>query len=147
MTKLKKYHKEIIFFIIMAFIIGNGMSLYRASQINVPDEVCKGGADMVHFFATWCPVCKVEAPNINRVAKDFNVVTVAVKSKDIDKFLVENHYSFGYIDDKNATLAQQAHIEVFPTTITCKDKKVFFVDVGYTSTFGLYLKLFLAKVF
>ena len=146
MAKVGKYIKEIVLFFIVLFIITNGISLYRSSSMQLSDGVCEGGADMIHFFATWCPVCELEAPNIDRVSKHFNIVSVAVKSKDIDEYMAKNRYSFAYIDDINGSLAKEADIQAFPTTITCKDKKVFFVDVGYTSTFGLYLKLFLAKV-
>jgi len=146
MKKIKKYVKEIVFLGIALFIVSNLVSFYKASNVKVSDGVCEGGADIVHFFATWCPVCKVEAPNINQVAKDFFVVGVAVKSLDIEEYMEKNNYTFAFIEDKDGAIAKEADIQVFPTTITCKDKKVLWVDVGYTSTLGLYLRAFLARL-
>ncbi len=35
---------------------------------------------LLHFWATWCPTCKFEAPNIEKVSKDYEVITIAVQS-------------------------------------------------------------------
>jgi hypothetical protein len=53
----------------------------------------------------------------------------------------KNGYSFDYIDDRDGTLAKKYKISVFPTTIICHNEKVKYIEVGYTSTLGLYLKL------
>jgi len=35
---------------------------------------------LVHFWATWCPVCKLEQSNIENIAKDNHVITIAMQS-------------------------------------------------------------------
>ena len=32
---------------------------------------------LVHFWATWCPVCKFENDNVDAVSKDYAVITIA----------------------------------------------------------------------
>jgi len=106
---------------------------------------------VLHFWATWCPVCRAEAGNIDALAKDAKVVTVAVKSgglKEIEKYMRENGLSYPVVNDQNGAIASQFKISVFPTTIIVgKDGKVFWAESGYTTTWGLKLRLWLAEHF
>ena len=38
------------------------------------------GPVLVHFWATWCPVCRLEQDNVAAIAKDGQVITVATTS-------------------------------------------------------------------
>ena len=100
---------------------------------------------MVHFWATWCPICKLEADNINRVSKYYEVITVAVDSGsnyDIHKYLVENNLEYRVINDKENKIADSFNIQVLPTTLIYnKDKELVFSEVGYTSSFGLFIRM------
>ena len=144
-TKVKKYLKEIIGFSVVLIIATNVMSFYRASDLHVNDEICADGSDIVYFWATWCPVCKMESSNINLLSKYYNVKTIAVKSKesDIAIYKKEHKLDFDVINDYDGNLAKSAGIRVFPTIVTCKNKKVSFSDVGYTSILGLLLRQYL----
>ena len=141
-SKLKKLIKEITIFIVVLIISTNLVSLYRSSNIKIDDGICKDGSEVVYFFASWCPVCKVESPNIDFISKYYKTKAIAVKSPDIKTYMYKNGFSFRYIDDKEATFAHRYNIMIFPTIITCKDKKVRYVDVGYTSIAGLLVRLF-----
>ena len=103
---------------------------------------------MVHFWATWCPTCKLEASNIQEISKSYNVITIAVQSgsdKEIQKYLDDNNLDFKFINDKNSDYAKKFKVDVFPTTLIYdKDKNLIFSEVGYTSTLGLKLRMWLA---
>jgi len=145
-VKIKKYFKEFIGFIVILFIVTNIMSFYRASSLHVNDEICADGSDIVYFWATWCPVCKIESSNIDLLSKYYKVKTIAVKSKESEIAIYKKEHKFGFdvINDKDGILAQKAGVNIYPTIVTCKNKKVYFSDVGYTSTFGLVLRHYLA---
>jgi len=161
-NKIKHYVKEILFFVILITILTNAISLYKSRDLSQKPLVIQNfklidhqeykipGKEpiMIHFWATWCPVCKLEASNINFLAKHFEVVTIAVKSgsdSEIKRYLKKHHYTFKVVNDTNGKLSSQFHIAGFPTTfIYDKDKKLLFSDVGYTSTLSLYLKLWWA---
>ncbi|MCW8895981.1 MAG: protein disulfide oxidoreductase [Sulfurimonas sp.] len=149
-NKIKKYLKEFVLFIVVMTIFANALSLYRSLDLNkeaLPAEfnVIKDKPVLVHFWATWCPVCKVEAPNIQTISENFQVITIAVKSSDndeINKYLKENNLDFEFINDYDGSIAQKFGISVYPTTIIYdKDRNVVFSDVGYTSTWGLWLRM------
>lgn len=155
MKKLKHYLKEILVTLIIAAIVMNIVSYYRSQSVNqeqlpLQNIQLNNQALMVHFWATWCPVCKVEASNIQQISKHFNVLTIAVNSgsdENIDEYLKKNNLDFKVINDDTSSYARQFNIKVFPTTIIYdKNKNIVFSEVGYTSTFGLYLRMWWANL-
>jgi thiol-disulfide isomerase/thioredoxin len=104
---------------------------------------------IVHFWATWCPTCKLEIANLDRVAKNYQVITIAVNSgndKDINRFLKEHKLDFDVINDYSGKIAAKFSVDTFPTTfIYDKDANIKFSEVGYTSTVGLLLRMWLAN--
>ncbi len=163
MNRIKKYIKEIILFIIFITIFSNIISLYKSSDLNqkplyissittINNENYTLPVDkpiLIHIWAVWCPVCKLESSNIQSISKEYEVVTIAVKSgsnNDIKKYLEENNLNFKVINDTDGELANQFNVSVFPTTIIYnKNREVVFSDVGYTSTWGLWLRMLWAS--
>jgi len=155
MRNIKDYLKEIIKSILIITIVLNAYSYYRSQNLNteklsLQNISLNDKPIMIHFWSTWCPVCKIEAPNIQRVSKDYNVLTIASQSgsnKDIIKYLKENNVDFKFINDFDNSYAEQFNITVFPTTLIYdKDKNLIFSEVGYTSTLGLYLRMWWADL-
>jgi len=153
-NKLLKYTKELIVLIITVTIFTNGVSLYRSTSLNklplpIALHVEPKKPIMIHFWATWCPVCKTEIDNIQRLSKDYQVITIAVKSgttQEIQTYLNERGFDFKFINDKDAVLAQKFGVNIYPTTIIYNQyREVVFSDIGYTSTFGLYLRMWWAS--
>jgi len=161
--KIAHYMKEIFIFLIFITIFANALSLYRSNNLNqepmsvssfhlidgttyVPES---NKPILVHFWATWCPTCKAEAANIETISKYFNVITIATNSgdnKDIKKYLDNRNLTFKVVSDEEGSLAKMFNISIFPTTIIYdKDRAIFYSDVGYTSTFGLWIRMWLAK--
>lgn len=159
-TKLIKYIKEIVTFLIILTIAANVISLYKSQDINnkplkldsaklINNQSYSFKATnkpiLIHFWATWCPTCKLEASNIEFLANYFEVITVAVKSgsdADIQKWLSKHDYDYRVVNDNNGILSSQFNISVFPTTLIYdKNKKLIFSEVGYTSTAGLVLRM------
>lgn len=155
MNKIKHYLKEIISTLIIITIIANVVSYYRSADLNkeklpLQNIALNHKPIMIHFWATWCPVCKVEAANIQRVSKHYKVITIASNSgsdQEIQNYLDENELDFEVINDRESEYAQKFNIAVFPTTLIYdKDKNLIFSEVGYTSTFGLYLRMWWAGI-
>lgn len=153
-NKLLKYIKEILLFVLSMIVFANGISLYRS--INLTKEplsyslhVENNKPIMIHFWATWCPVCKAEIDNIQRISQEYQVITIAVKSgsdKDIQSYLDKNELNFKVINDSNGVLAQEFGVNIYPTTfIYDKNKNLAFSDVGYTSTWALILRMLWAS--
>ncbi|ABB43781.1 Thioredoxin [Sulfurimonas denitrificans DSM 1251] len=162
-NKLLNYSKEIFLFLIFITIFSNLLSLYRSNNLNqdsidVNSFTLMDGSSymlsenkpiLLHFWATWCPTCKAEAGNIETISKEFEVITIATKSGDnsnIQSYLKSRNLTFKVVNDNNGSLAEKFNISVFPTTIIYdKNREIFYSDVGYTTTFGLWLRMWLAK--
>jgi len=160
---VKKYIKEILSFSLILFIALNAISYFRSSDLNKSPlressfslmdssiyNIEKNKPLLLHFWATWCPVCKIEASNIQSLSKEYNVITIAVEEKskkDIKRFLKENNLDFKVIDDHHGTLAQEFKVKAYPTSFIYNAKgELAFSEVGYTSTLGLKLRMIWAS--
>jgi thiol-disulfide isomerase/thioredoxin len=157
--KIKKYFKETIIFVVMLTIAMNAMSYYRSLDLNKENlniekfkllnsteyKVQANKPILVHFWATWCPTCKFEAANIEKISKDYEVITIAIQSgskEEIQKYLNDNNLTFKVVNDEDGVYSRKFNIEVFPTTLIFnKDKELKFSEVGYTTTAGLYSRM------
>ena len=103
---------------------------------------------LVHFWATWCPVCKFEQSNIENIAKDHPVITIAMQSGDeheLNQFMREEKLSFNVINDESGELSRKYIIRGVPVSfIVNKENKIEFVEVGYTTELGLRMRLWWA---
>lgn len=162
-NKIKKNILEILKYVVIIAIITNAVSYYRSLDLNKEQfdiksfklldnttyTVPKDKAILVHFWATWCPTCKFESPNIDKIAKDYEVVTIAVQSgskKDIRNYLNEYQLKFKVVNDKDGFYSKKFNIKAFPTTLIYdKNKNLKFSEVGYTTTAGLYSRMELSK--
>lgn len=161
--KSKYYIKEALLFILIITVAANLISLYKSSTLNKDSFFLShlefiDGSDfeydttkplLVHIWATWCPTCKAEASNIQDLSENYQVVTIAVKSgsnNEIATWLKNNNYNFNVLNDLDGSISRQFNVQVFPTTLVYnKDKELIFSDVGYTSTWGLYLRMWWAS--
>ena len=107
--------------------------------------VKEGKPFLLHLWATWCPTCKLETPNIQSVSEDYEVLSIAVNSGDDEKvqaYMHEHELSFKVLNDKEGTWAKKFNVKAYPTTfIYDASGKLKFTEVGYTSTVGLLARL------
>ena len=154
--KLKHYAKEIVTFLVVITIFANIISFYKSSDLNkeplnninltLIDSTNYKNPDskpiLIHFWATWCPTCKIETSNIQTISEHYEVLTFAINSKDIEQYMKENSLNYKVFDDKDGFFAKEFNVEVYPTTfIYDKNKELIFSEVGYTSSFGLWLRM------
>lgn len=158
-NKIIKYIKEIVTFVVFMFVFANIISLYKAQDLNkqalnqvnltlIDDTKYSFPTDkpiLVHFWATWCPICKIEAPNIQTIANNYEVLTVAVKSGSditIEQYMEDKELTYKTYNDDEGFLASEFNVPAYPTTFIYNKKgELVFSEVGYTSTFGLWIRM------
>ena len=103
---------------------------------------------LVHFWASWCPVCKFEQSNIQNISQDYPVITIAMQSgndDEVKQFMKEEKLSFKVINDELGVISSKYNIRGVPVSfIVNKDNKIDFVEVGYTTELGLRLRMWWA---
>ncbi len=165
MMTLKKriigYTKSIFSYLILFVVLSVAINYIRSPKVDNIDisniklqlidtsvldlKSIKGEPFVLHFWGTWCPVCKQEIGNIDTVSKDYKVLGVAVKSgnnRDIKEFMRNRDLNFWVYNDSRGDLAREFNISIYPTTLIYdKRGKLRFAEVGYISRAGLYLRL------
>ena len=154
---------EIVKILVLLFILANIMSYLRQPELDSTQlpkieaqlldgsqfKVEEGKPLVLNFWGTWCPVCKVEAPNIEFVSKKYNVLTIAVNSGSNEKvkaYMKEHALTFNVLNDVEGTWAKKFKVEAYPTTFIYDAKgELRFTEVGYTTTAGLLGRLKLVE--
>ena len=155
--------KEIVFGIILVWGIAALINHMRKPELDtssLPElsvklidgtnyQLSKGKPVVIHFWATWCPVCKIETANIARLSKYYDVLTIAVNSGDTPKlrrYMQGKGLTFRVLNDTDGIWAKRFKIEAFPTTfIYDSNGRLKFTEVGYTTTAGLMARVALAS--
>jgi thiol-disulfide isomerase/thioredoxin len=158
-SRIKSTLKEISIALVLLFILSNIISYFRQPELGstqLPQievqlidgstfQVEKGKPLIIHFWATSCPACKLEAPNIETVSKEYDVLSIAVNSgsdEQVKAYMQDHGLSFKVLNDVDGTWATEFNIEVYPTTFIYDAKgELRFTEVGYTTTAGLLARL------
>ncbi len=110
----------------------------------------EGKPAVVHFWATWCPVCQLEHGMIDRLARDYPVITIAMQSgeaREVLGVLREEGVDYPVINDPQGSLARLYGVSGVPASFVLDDKgHVRFVTRGYTSGWGMRIRLWLAAI-
>lgn len=108
----------------------------------------RGQPAVVHFWATWCPVCKLEQGMIDSLAKDYPVITVAMQSGEAEEVLTyikEQEVDYPVINDPRGELSRRYGVSGVPASFVLNAAgEVKFVTRGYTSGPGMRVRLWLA---
>lgn len=100
----------------------------KASDKIVTLNSYKGKVLFLHFWATWCPPCKVELPHMESLAKKlasqgdkakmkFLAVCISDTQKALTSFMQKNGYTFASALDEPGLVAMKYGIQGIPTSI------------------------------
>lgn len=106
---------------------------------------------LVHFWATWCPICRAEQGSIASLAQDDPyVITIAMqsgKSEEVVQHMQAQGISFPVVNDADGSISRAWGVHAVPVSfIIAPDGNVKFVEVGYTTEIGLKLRKWLAGI-
>lgn len=83
----------------------------------------KGKNVLINFWATWCPYCVKEMPDLDKLYtenKDNDFVVLAIDvgepKSDVEKYLSENPYEFPVLLDKDGKISMQYLVRGIPTS-------------------------------
>ena len=112
-------------------------------------EDFRGKPALVHFWATWCKICALNDGAIDGLAEDLQVITVAMESggkKEVGEEMKQRGLSFPVYVDGLGKLANKYQVKGVPTNYIIDAKgNIRYVEVGYTSGWGLRFRMWLAS--
>jgi len=92
----------------------------------------KGKKVFLNFWATWCPPCKAEMPDIEKLyqeTKDSDLVILAVNvgedKKTVQDFIKKNNYNFPILLDVKGEVSQLYQVTGIPTTYFIDTEGIF----------------------
>ncbi|SEQ15180.1 Peroxiredoxin [Ectothiorhodospira magna] len=110
----------------------------------------RGAPVLVHFWATWCGICRLEQGSIEAISHSWPVLTVAMQSGDADTlaaYMAEQGYTQAVIADEDGALAARFGVGAVPASfVVDAEGHIRFRERGLTTGWGLRLRLWLARI-
>jgi peroxiredoxin len=121
--------------------------LLNGEPVNL--QQLRGQPVLVHFWATWCTICRLEQGSINDIAEDYKVVAIASQSGNqqaVQKVVTDRNITVPVLVDENGALARAFGVKAFPTTfIVNSEGQIQFREVGFTTESGLRSRLWFSQ--
>lgn len=120
-----------------------------AYKLGAGEAAPDGRSRLIVFWATWCGVCRAEAGNVENVAQDWPVVSVAMQSgerEEVAKYLAAKGLKLPAVDDDDGDISKAWGVRVVPAHFVLDPTgNIRFRVVGYTTEWGLRLRLWWAQ--
>ncbi len=110
-----------------------------------------GQAVALHVWAEWCPICRAEEHNIQRLLKSQPVLTIAMQSgppEAVARVLRQRGHGWPTAVDPRGELARALGVRSVPAFVVLDDQgRLRAASVGYTSELGMRARLWWARWF
>lgn len=108
-----------------------------------------GRAVALHFWADWCPICRLEEGSVTSVQQDWPVLAVAMRSgpaQHVAGVLQQRGLPWLSVTDADGSLAARYGLQAVPAFIVLDAQgRIRYAAVGYTTQAGMRLRLWLAQ--
>ncbi|MCI2098391.1 MAG: TlpA family protein disulfide reductase [Succiniclasticum sp.] len=87
-----------------------------------------GSVYVLNFWATWCPPCRAEMPEIQEFAAShasdlrFYAVNLQEKREEVQAFLTRNGYAMPILLDEDGSVSDAYRVRAIPTTLILNGK-------------------------
>ena len=154
---------EILFFVVLFFAVKAwvqrdmisgeapplaGVDLH-GQEVSLADY--RGQTVLVHFWATWCRICRLEQGSIESLSRSWPVLTVATQSgwaDEVAEHMAENGLTHTVILDPDGALAARYGVRGVPSSFVVDGNgEIRFRESGFTTNWGLRARLWMARVF
>ena len=162
----RRWGKEALWLLLFALVITTLLDLWRSPALPegspLPVLTLQDGTQadlqamsrdrplLVYYWASWCAVCRFTTPTVEQLWQDGgNLLTVALRSGDseqLGKGMSKKGLTFPTHNDESGDLAAKWQVGVTPTFLVIKDGKLVSSTTGWSSKWGLQLRLWWASL-
>lgn len=162
----RRWSKEALWLLLMALVISTLLDLWRSptlpegamsAPVTLQDgtstdlaTLSQGKPLLVYYWASWCGVCRFTTPTVQQIWQEGeNVLTVALRSgnsEQLAKGMSKKGLTFPTNNDESGALAAKWQVGVTPTFLVIKDGKLVSSTTGWSSKWGLQLRLWWASL-
>jgi len=104
---------------------------------------------LLHFFATWCPICKLENNTLNSLSKDFDLVVIVMQSgeaSEIKQYQQQHQLKMTLYNDQTGRVSKLYKVNGVPTSFIINSQGIITSStIGYASELGLRFRLWLSQ--
>ncbi|MET3699382.1 peroxiredoxin [Bacillus oleivorans] len=101
-------------------------------------EDLRGKKVFINFWATWCPPCRAEMPDIQRFYEDEEVVVLAVNLTHTEDslstvrgFIEDGDFTFPVLVDQEGKVAEMYKVNAYPTSyLIDSDGRIQYIALG-----------------
>lgn len=108
----------------------------------------RGRPLLIHFWASWCPICRLEYGSIAAIAEDHPVISISIDQtppEQLRAYLAEQDIRYPVIHDPAGNLADAWGVRGVPASFIVDGQgEIRFAEVGYTTEPGLRARLWWA---
>lgn len=161
MARLRRWARELLVLLLILLVAAFGMDWLRAPQAPAAfdshmlttlsgqqvslAQLSQDKPLLVYFWASWCGVCRFTTPYVAKLADEgSNVLTVALRSGDdrqVAQWMAGKRVTLPVVNDPQGQLSAQWQIGVTPTLVVISKGKVVQSTTGWTSYWGMKLRL------
>lgn len=113
-------------------------------------EQLQGRPLLIYFWASWCPVCRLEQAAIDTLMRNHQALAIAMQSgseAEVGDWLAKEGLNWPLVADSDGSQARRWGVKGVPTFFILNTKgEILFVSRGLTSPWGLRFRLWLASV-
>lgn len=104
---------------------------------------------VLYVWADWCPYCKHTSPAIEHLhRRGYRVVSLAMQSgtdAQVHAYMRTHGLSFPVVNDPDGKISRALGVGVTPTIAVISNGRMRLATSGWTSEYGLRLRLWLAR--
>ncbi|MDN8599797.1 protein disulfide oxidoreductase [Citrobacter sp. S2-9] len=166
-SKLRRWLREGLILLALLVVVTLLVDAWRAPQVppsfdSTPLQTVDGETVtlaklsdekpvLLYFWASWCGVCRFTTPDVARLHQEgVNVMTIALRSgseADVSRWLTRKNVTFPVINDASGEISRRWEISVTPTLVIVSKGEVVSTTSGWTSYWGMKLRLWWANTF
>lgn len=164
MTRLKRWARELLMLALLLAVAMWVMDQWRAPKAPLafadqPLQTLDGrevtlnalSQDrplLVYFWASWCGICRYTTPTVAEMAQQgSNVIAIALRSgedSEVQRYLQAKGYQMPLVNDPQGRLSANWQVSVTPTLAIVDKGQVVSTTTGFTSGWGIKLRLWWA---